>query len=281
MNLPGTPAAPARDEPARAAPPGASGAAAAAVAALAPLPPGRALEARELLALFHRSAPHYERIVRTMSLGLDGRYRREAVARAGIGRGMCVLDVGAGTGAVARAARDAVGPSGLVTAIDPSRAMLREARGGGVRRAACAIAEALPFRDESFDAVTMGYALRHVVDLVAAFREFRRVLRPGGIVLVLEQTPPATRLGRSIFRAYMRGFVPVLTRVVTRSRDAEELMAYYWRTIEDCVDAEAVLLALRRSGLESVGRHVEKGAFSEYRARRPPSLRAAIAPAPA
>jgi demethylmenaquinone methyltransferase/2-methoxy-6-polyprenyl-1,4-benzoquinol methylase len=236
---------------------------------LPPLPPGSALDSRRLMGLFDRSAPHYERIVGAMSLGFGNRYRREALQRTGFGAGMRVLDVGTGPGTLARAVREVVGRSGSVTAIDPSAAMLREARRGGIRAASCAVAEALPFPDGRFDAVTMGYALRHVGDLVAAFREFHRVLRPGGVLLVLEQTPPATPVARTLFRAYMRGVVPVVTRLMTGSRDARDLMAYYWRTIEECVDPERVLTALDRAGLVDVRRHIEMGAFSEYVARRP------------
>jgi demethylmenaquinone methyltransferase/2-methoxy-6-polyprenyl-1,4-benzoquinol methylase len=234
-----------------------------------PLPPGAALGPAALLDLFDRSAPHYERVVGAMSFGLGNRYRREAVARAGIAPGMRVLDVGCGPGTLARALLEAVGRGGSVAAVDPSAAMLREARGSGIRAVAGGVAEALPFADAAFDAVTMGYALRHVADVVGTFREFRRVLRPGGLVVVLEQTPPDAPLARSLFRVWMRGVVPAISGLVTRSHDARQLMAYYWRTIEESVEPARVLAALARAGLVGARRHVEKAAFSEYVARRP------------
>lgn len=206
-----------------------------------------------------------------MTLGFGSRYRREALVRGGTQRGALLLDVGCGTGLLAHAALSVVGEGGSVTAIDPSRAMIDRARRRGISSVRLGVAESLPFADASFDVITMGYALRHVSDIDRAFGEFRRVLRPGGRVLLLEQTPPGSRLGRMFFRAYMARFVPALTRVVTGSADAQELMAYYWRTIEACVAPAAILESLRRTGFEEVRRHVEKAAFSEYTARRPPA----------
>ena len=236
---------------------------------LPPIAPALALQPRELLGLFERSAPHYDRIDRAMTLGFGGRYRREALERAGVERGVALLDVGCGTGLLAQAALAVVGERGSVTAIDPSRAMIERARHRGISTLRLAVAERLPFADRSFDTITMGYALRHVSDVDRAFAEFHRVLRPGGQVLLLEQTPPGSRLGRAIFRAYMAHVVPALTRAVTRSADAQTLMTYYWRTIERCVTPAAILDSLHRAGFAEVGRHVEMGAFSEYVARRP------------
>lgn len=219
--------------------------------------------------MFERVAPHYDRIDLAMTLGLGRRYRREALVRGGATAGARVLDVGCGTGLLARAAIAVVGEHGSVTAIDPSPAMIDRARRRGLSRLYLGIAESLPFADATFDLVTMGYALRHVSDVDRAFAEFRRVLRPGGRVVLLEQTPPESRFGRSLFRAYMGRFVPALTRVVTGSADAHALMAYYWRTIEGCVAPAAVLDSLRHASFEEIRRHVEKAAFSEYAARRP------------
>src|SRR5262249_49880962 len=132
---------------------------------------GFGLGAGETVRLFDRVARHYDRINRTMSLGLGERYRRDALLRAGIRPGMRVLDVGSGTGVLAQFARDAVGASGAVAAVDPSAAMLDVARRRGVRDACRGVAESLPYRDASFDLVTMAYALRHVADLGRTFAE--------------------------------------------------------------------------------------------------------------
>jgi demethylmenaquinone methyltransferase/2-methoxy-6-polyprenyl-1,4-benzoquinol methylase len=117
----------------------------------------------------------------------------------------------------------------------------------------------------------MGYALRHISDLEVAFREFHRVLAPGGTVCILEITRPASRLGTAVLKAYMRGFVPLLARVIARSGDSPRLMRYYWDTIEVCVPPEAVRRTLAAAGFAEVSRHVELGIFSEYRAVKSPA----------
>jgi demethylmenaquinone methyltransferase / 2-methoxy-6-polyprenyl-1,4-benzoquinol methylase len=76
--------------------------------------------------LFDASAQHYDAIDQLMSLGTGHRYRQDALLRAGLTHGMHVLDVGAGTGAIALSATQVVGPQGSVTALEPSRGMLQE-----------------------------------------------------------------------------------------------------------------------------------------------------------
>src|SRR5512143_1569310 len=157
---------------------------------------------RRVRAWFDQSAPHYDWITQAMSFGSGHWYRRRVLAAAGVAPGAQVLDVACGTGVLAEAALHLVGPSGRVVGLDPSAGMLLQARRRGVRGLVLGVAEALPFPDASFDLVTMGYALRHVADLTATFAEYRRVLRPGGRVLVLEITRPQSRLGLACTRFY-------------------------------------------------------------------------------
>jgi demethylmenaquinone methyltransferase / 2-methoxy-6-polyprenyl-1,4-benzoquinol methylase len=227
---------------------------------------GRAAWVREI---FDRTAPDYARIEWLMSLGYGSRYRREALVRAGLAPGMRVADVGTGTGLVARAAIRILGDASAVTAIDPSLGMLRHATVPVGTRLLQGSAEALPLPDRSADFLCMGYALRHVSDLSAAFAEFFRVLKPGGIVCILEITRPAGRLANALLKGYLRGVVPAIAWVVSRSRDTPRLMRYYWDTIETCVPPEDVMAALARAGFSDVARHAELGLFTEYRARKP------------
>lgn len=217
-------------------------------------------------ALFDSAAPHYDWICRVMSLGSGALYRRQALERLGVVPGMAVLDVATGTGLVARAASDLTGGSGVI-GLDPSRGMLEEARRHGAVPLVQARGEALPFPDGRFDALTMGYALRHVADLFGAFREYHRVLRPGGRLLILEISRPASRAGYLLARLYLKRLVPLITRLGTRSASAERLMDYYWDTIERCVAPEAILDALRQSGFAAT-RRVQGGLLSEYMGTR-------------
>lgn len=229
--------------------------------------------------LFDEAAPHYEWILSVMApFGEGDRYRRDALRRAGLAAGMRALDVATGTGPVARAARQLVGEGGSVVGLDPSLGMLRQAARAATPRPANdasrspglpllqGFGEALPFADGSFDFLSIGFAMRHLPDLRRTFGEFRRVLRPGGVAVVLEIAPPRSRVGRGLLRLYLGKLVPALTRWGTRSAKATELMRYYWDTVEQCVPPEAVLGALRDAGFTRVERHVELAVFNEYRA---------------
>ena len=115
----------------------------------------------------------------------------------------------------------------------------------------------------------MGYALRHVDDLGSAFTEFRRVLKPGGRVCILEITSPDSRVGRLLMSAYMRVISGVFCRIGGRSARTTELWRYYWDTIDRCVRPQTVVDALRTAGFQDVQRIVPLGMFSEYTGTKP------------
>ncbi len=218
--------------------------------------------------MFDRTAPDYDRIERILALGSGRWYRRSALRRAGLGPGMRVLDVGIGTGLVAREALSLMGPGGRLVGVDPSPGMMACVQFPGVELRQ-GRAEALPCEDACFDFVSMGYALRHVADVGAAFAEFHRVLRPGGKLLVLEITRPESRLGLALLKAYMRAFVPLVAWLVTRRGDTAGLWRYYWDTIEACIAPREVQQALAAAGFAAVRRETSLGVFTEYLATKP------------
>jgi demethylmenaquinone methyltransferase / 2-methoxy-6-polyprenyl-1,4-benzoquinol methylase len=225
---------------------------------------------REFLgAMFDSAAPDYGRIEAVLGLGSGSWYRRGALARAGLAPGMRLLDVAVGTGLVAREAVRIVGSSGLVVGVDPSAGMMAAATDLAGVPLVRGRAEALPFADASFDFVSLGFALRHVDDVATTFREFRRVLRPGGRLAMLEITRPEARFGRALLALYMRGVVPLVSRALARRRETERLFRYYWDTIDACVPPATVLEALAANGFSGAHRKVQLGIFSEYRATVP------------
>lgn len=235
---------------------------------IAPHPPLQSYygdESREQFVreIFDDTAPWYDTVGSIMSLGSGERYRLDALARAGVKPGIRMLDVATGTGVVARAARKLAGERGI-TGLDPSIGMLLAGREAQRMPCVQSVGETVPFRDDTFDLLTVGFALRHLADLNVAFREWRRVLRPGGRLLVMEITPPRSRIGFALLNLYMGRLVPMATRVRTGSAEAAKLMHYYWDTIRSCVPPDTILSAMSGAGFEDAARHVEMGIFSEY-----------------
>jgi demethylmenaquinone methyltransferase / 2-methoxy-6-polyprenyl-1,4-benzoquinol methylase len=241
----------------------------------APCPPLKEYYAREadrhswVGGLFDRTAADYDRIERAMAFGSGSWYRRRALQRAGLSPGMRVIDVGVGTGLVACEAAGLVGDATYVTGVDPSSGMVAQARVPVGVRLIAGRAEAIPLPDASADFLCMGYALRHISDLTLALGEFWRVLKPGGVICLLEITRPQGKLARALLKAYLRGVVPLLAHVVARQPETPQLMRFYWDTIEACAPPQAIMMAIEESHFTAVTRHVELGIFSEYRARKP------------
>jgi demethylmenaquinone methyltransferase/2-methoxy-6-polyprenyl-1,4-benzoquinol methylase len=216
--------------------------------------------------IFDETAPDYERIIRLMSFGSGDWYRRDALRRAGLRAGQHVLDVAVGTGPVAAAARSLVGPQGSVTGLDPSYGMLRETHARLPIPLVQGIAERLPFADASFDFLSMGYALRHVADLQGTFREYRRVLKPGATVLILDFRRPSTAIGRAFVSVYLGRVVPLVARLAARSDKADLLMQYCWDTVAKCVPPGTIVAAMEAGGFRSIATETWFGMFGEYKA---------------
>ncbi len=218
--------------------------------------------------LFNGTASSYDGINRVMSFGSGAWYRRQCLLRAGLTPGMRMLDVAVGTGLVAREALRILGRPEDVVGLDLSEGMLGVARRALPIPLVQARAEALPLADGSLDFISMGYALRHVTDLVTLFAEFGRVLRPGGRVLLLELGRPEGRVGHAVAKTWLGGVVPAVSGLFgARSRT---LMQYYWDTIEACVPPAEILRCLGEAGLVEPSCRTEFGLFRSYTARRAP-----------
>ena len=216
--------------------------------------------------IFDNTAPDYDRIEAMLAWGTGSRYRRDALVRAGLKTGMKVLDVGVGTGLVAAQACLLTGDPACVTGVDPSPGMMAASKLPKTMVLIEGRAEALPFPDNHFDFLSMGYALRHISDLRVAFTEFERVLKPGGRLCILEITQAKNPVGRWLLKNYMRGVIPLLTQFISKQKRSATMWRYFWDTIEACVPPEQVIATLSATGLTQVKRHLELGIFSEYQA---------------
>ncbi|MEN9225897.1 MAG: bifunctional demethylmenaquinone methyltransferase/2-methoxy-6-polyprenyl-1,4-benzoquinol methylase UbiE [Thermostichus sp. HHBFW_bins_43] len=170
--------------------------------------------------LFDRIAPHYDQLNQSLSLGLHRVWKRMAVRWSGATQGDQVLDLCCGTGDLALQLARRVGRNGRVVGLDFSAAMLSIAQSRGAQHPpACSLewilgdALNLPFAEQSFDAITMGYGLRNVTDIPRALREMRRVLKPGGRAAILDFHRPT---GIPFFEQFQRWYLN--TQVVSQAK---------------------------------------------------------------
>jgi demethylmenaquinone methyltransferase / 2-methoxy-6-polyprenyl-1,4-benzoquinol methylase len=196
-------------------------------------------------AMFDRISPVYDTMNRLMTAGLDGRWRR-LTARAVVRPGDRVLDACCGTGALALEAQRA---GGSVTGLDFSERMLERAR---LKSAAVEWVRgdvlALPFPDESFDAVTVGFGIRNVAELQAGLGELARVVRPGGRLGCLEITRPRGAL-RPFFAVWFDGLVPLAGKVLPGG----SAYTYLPASVRRFPGPEDLAEAMRRAGFAEIG----------------------------
>ena len=195
-------------------------------------------------AMFDRIAPVYDAMNRTMTLGLDRRWRR-AAAEAVVRYGDRVLDACCGTGDLAIAAKEA---GGSVTGLDFSPRMLERARAKS-REIEWVQGDllALPFDDASFDAATVGFGVRNLDDLELGLAELRRVLRPGGRLAILEITQPRGVLA-PFYRLWFDRLVPLLGRVLPGG----SAYTYLPASVRRFPGPEDLAALLREAGFEDV-----------------------------
>ncbi|MCI0157819.1 demethylmenaquinone methyltransferase [Leifsonia shinshuensis] len=222
----------------------------------------------QVAAMFDEVSTHYDRTNTVLSMG-NATLWRVATTRAVAPRaGETILDVAAGTGtSSASLARNGAS----VVAADFSQGMIEVGR---QRQAANpfisfvqADATALPFDDDTFDAVTISFGLRNIVDPRAALAEFYRVTKPGGRVVVCEFSRPPLAPVRAGYAAYLRYGMPVLARVASSNPAAYE---YLMESIEAWPSQPALAAWMREAGLERVAwRNLTAGIVALHRGWKP------------
>lgn len=203
--------------------------------------------------VFESVAQRYDIMNDLMSGGLHRLWKAHTLSRAAVRPGMKILDVAGGTADLARGFARRVGPTGQVWLTDINGPMLEIGRdrmidSGFVQPAVQCDAEKLPFPDRYFDRVTVAFGLRNMTDKSAALAEMRRVIRPGGRLLVLEFSrvdPPLEKL----YDLYSFKVLPHLGRMIANDEDSYRYLA---ESIRMHPDQETLAQMMREAGFERV-----------------------------
>ena len=216
-------------------------------------------KADRVRAVFESVAGKYDVMNDLMSFGVHRLWKRFTLSLTGLKPGQHALDVAGGTGDLALGLLRQVGKHGRVVLSDINPRMLEVGRdrlldAGHVGNVECLVADAerLPFADDSFDCVTIGFGLRNVTDKAAALKSMYRVLRPGGQLLVLEFSTPLAKGLKPLYDAYSFNILPLLGRMV-----AEDAASYRYlaESIRMHPDQETLLEMLRSAGFAQARYH--------------------------
>jgi len=213
-------------------------------------------KARRVRGVFDSVASRYDVMNDLMSLGLHRAWKAYTVMVADVREGQQVLDIAGGTGDLAMAFAKKAGPSGRVVHTDINETMLRTGRdrlvdAGLVLPTLVCDAERLPFASESFDLVSVAFGLRNMTHKQAALTEMRRVLRPGGKLLVLEFSRVAQPLAK-VYDWYSFQVLPRLGRLVAGDADSYRYLA---ESIRMHPDQAALKTLMLESGFGHVDYH--------------------------
>jgi demethylmenaquinone methyltransferase / 2-methoxy-6-polyprenyl-1,4-benzoquinol methylase len=220
----------------------------------------------DVAAMFDGLADRYDLLNDVLSAGQDRRWRRIVAAQVGAGPGERVLDIAAGTGTSSRAF---TGAGAQCVACDFSLGMLRAGAAKPAARVRFVAGDAvgLPFQDLSFDAVTISFGLRNVVDPDAALNEMLRVTRPGGRLVVCEFGHlPARRLD-AVYARYLAAALPTIARRVSGSGEAYRYLA---ESIADWPAQPELARRIAAAGWRGVTwKNLTFGVVAVHTARRP------------
>ncbi|QKT08372.1 demethylmenaquinone methyltransferase [Gordonia sp. X0973] len=202
----------------------------------------------EVASMFDGVAKRYDLTNTVLSFGQDRRWRAATRRALGLRPGQIVLDLAAGT-AVSTVELAKSGAAAI--AADFSLGMLKAGASRDVPKVA-ADALALPFADESFDAVTISFGLRNVNDVGLALSEMRRVLRPGGRLVICEFSTPTWRPFRTVYLEYLMRALP---EVATRVSSNPDAYVYLAESIRDWPDQEGLAGLIRDAGFRGAHWH--------------------------
>ena len=215
-------------------------------------------KASRVRGVFDSVAGNYDVMNDLMSGGMHRLWKQFTLSVTHLRPGQKALDLAGGTGDIAAGMAKQVGERGLVVLTDINAAMLSHGRDrlindGLVTNTRCAQvnAEKLPFPDSTFDVVTIAFGLRNVTDKAAALASMRRVLKPGGQVIVLEFSRPNAAL-KPLYDAYSFKILPLMGKIVAKD---EASYRYLAESIRMHPDQETLLGMMKDAGLEGCRYH--------------------------
>lgn len=198
--------------------------------------------------MFTRIASHYDLMNRLMTGGQDIRWRRQVIQLARLNETSCLLDLGTGTGDLAREALTQF-PRAKVIAGDFTLEMMRVGRRKGFLHFSSVDALSLPFQAASFDAVVSGFLMRNVIDLQKSLQEQYRVLKKGGRVVILDTTRPKKNFFSPLIWLHLHIVIPTLGRWLTGETEAYR---YLPETTEGFVTAEELAVRMAAVGFKKI-----------------------------
>jgi demethylmenaquinone methyltransferase / 2-methoxy-6-polyprenyl-1,4-benzoquinol methylase len=221
-----------------------------------PTTPAAERTAKGVQRMFDRVAPRYDLANTVFSLGQDKAWRQAAARATRLAGGEVAADVACGTGALTREL-EAMAPGAVVVGFDFSQEMLKRGRSSGGAtnaphpslRLAAADALQLPLADAGVDLVTIAFGLRNLPEPGQGLLEFRRVLRPGGRLVVCEFSTPVVPVFRDIYRRYLTRLMPVAARRLTSDPEAYQYLA---RSIGAWPDQPGLASWIQDAGFERV-----------------------------
>lgn len=212
------------------------------------------ISAEENRAMFDRIAGYYDGTNKILSLGLDEYWRRRAVSKLAPASGRSYLDLGCGTGDIAlEIVRQS--PESKVTGIDPSEGMIAVGRtkihAAGLEKViSLVLGDVLDLRydDNSFDGAITSFCIRNVTDRPRGLSEIYRIVRPGGLLVILELTEPQGFLMKPLFRLYAKVVMPLVTKILS------SVSAYRYLTdsMADFPSPRSVLDIMRETGFQNL-----------------------------
>lgn len=203
--------------------------------------------------VFQNISQKYDRLNNIISFEQHKVWRKHVMSTMNVQKGSKALDVCCGTADWTIALSEAVGSKGQVTGLDFSENMLEvgKQKTASLENIQLVHGDAmnLPFDDNSFDYVTIGFGLRNVPDYLSALKEMHRVLKPGGMVVCLETSQPTLPLFKQIYSLYFKFVMPIFGKIFAKSKDEYEWLQ---QSTFDFPDKEKLKRLFNQAGFSNV-----------------------------